>query len=168
MSSPSHMWCTSLGNSTYQCGKLFKELNMYRCVHYSLWRSPLTNLKCKTYYLEAKLFWISNWASWYWCCYRTLSSIVEEDIEEIFYALDDNGDLKVHFLHRFLFIVNVFLVDNELLHQMFGILSLSWIWCVGCLQIDREENVDLCNTISLNLKGQTRGIAFVFAFGWRP
>ena len=48
-SSPSHLCCTSLGNSIHQCGEVFKELNMYKCVHSSLWRSPLTNPKCKPY-----------------------------------------------------------------------------------------------------------------------
>ena len=47
--------------------------------------------------LEAGLFWIWDWAPWNWYCYRTLPSIVDEDIEATFHALDDNGDFKVHF-----------------------------------------------------------------------
>ena len=47
---PSHLCCTSLGNLIHQRGKLFKEVNIYMCVHYSLWMPwLLTNLKCKPY-----------------------------------------------------------------------------------------------------------------------
>ena len=32
-----------------------------------------------------------------WCCPRTLPSIVDEDIEAVFYALENDGDFMAHF-----------------------------------------------------------------------
>lgn len=48
--------------------------------------------------LEAELFWLWDPTPWNWYCCRTLPSIADEDIEAIFYALDDSGDFKVRFL----------------------------------------------------------------------
>ena len=110
--------------------------------------------------LEAKLFRIWDQASWNWCCCRTNSSIADENIKAIYHVLDDNGHFKVHFVHRFLLTINIFSANSEFLHQMFGFFSMSRIWCVGCLQINREDFVDLCNTISLKLKGNTRCATF--------
>ena len=63
---------------------------------------------------------------------------------------------------------NIFLENSEIIHKLFGVSSMLGISCVGCFQINREEFVDLCNTISLILKGQTRWVAFMSAFWWRP
>ena len=64
------------------------------------------------------------------CCCRTLPSIVNEDVEAIFYALDDNANFKVCFVHRCFFIVFycfIFLANSEILHQFFWVLSMLGI-----------------------------------------
>ena len=47
--------------------------------------------------------------------------IVEEDIGAILYALDNNGDFKVHFVHQYLITCKWFLANSEILHHMFGV-----------------------------------------------
>jgi hypothetical protein len=47
----------------------------------------------------------------------TLPSNVDEDIEAMFYALDDNGDFKVT--------INIFLANSGVFHQMLGVSSMS-------------------------------------------
>lgn len=39
-------------------------------------------------------FWLAN-------C-RTLPKIADDDMEAVFYALDDSGDFKVHYIHLYL------------------------------------------------------------------
>ena len=56
------------------------------------------------------------------------------------------------FLHWFFITVNIFLANSGILLQILGVSSMSGIWCVGCLQINREEFADLCNAISLKFE----------------
>ena len=118
--------------------------------------------------LEAKLFLIWDRASWSWCCCRILPSIANEDIEVRFFALGDNIDFKVCFLYQFLIPVNIFLQSSESFHQMSGVSSMLEIWRASCLHINWEGFFDLCNCISLNLKGQTRWATFMSTFGKCP
>ena len=98
--------------------KLFKELT---CT--SLCITQMQNSTNFAFYisLKAELFWIWNRASWNCCCCRTLPSISDEDVQVIFYALDNNGDFKAHFVHRFLTTANIFLAKSEILHQVFEV-----------------------------------------------
>ena len=42
----------------------------------------------------------------------------------------------------------IFLANNGILHWMLGISSMTWIWCVGWFQSNKEEFANLCNAIS--------------------
>ena len=133
MPSPSHMCYTSLRKSIHQCGSSLRSwictvACITHCEGHQLLIANASPINYAFYIsLEAKFFWIWDRASWNWCCCRTLPSIVDEDIEAIFYALDDNDNFKVCFIHQFLFIINIFLANSEILHQMFGVLSMSGI-----------------------------------------
>ena len=128
-----------------------------RCEGHRLLLSNVIPINFAFYvFLEAELFWIWDWASHNWCFCNTLPSIVDEHIETMFCAFDDNGEFKVCFLHWFSINVNIISTNNGLLHQMLGVSSMLPIWCVGCFHIKMEGYVDLCNTIYCNLKGQMR------------
>ena len=57
----------------------------------------------------------------------------------MFNALDDSGDFKIPFIHQFFIIVNIFLVNNSILHQMLGVSSMFGSQCVGCFYINKEK-----------------------------
>lgn len=97
-------------------------------INFGLYISSEVVLNMRSSTTELVLF-VGHW---------TLPSIVDEDIEDIFYVVDYSDDFKVCFVHQFSNIVNVFLAKSEILHTRLEYLSMSGIWCVGCLHISME------------------------------
>ena len=71
------------------------------------------------------------------------------------------------FLHWCSITVNIFLTNNGIFHQMLGVLSTSWIWCVGW-RSTKKNLLTFVVPSPWNLKWHTRWVAFMFAWGSHP
>ena len=132
---------------------------MYRFMHYSLWRSPLTNLKCKPYYsyfLHILKIWVvvNLWFNTTWLVsLHDISINCRQRHRRIFLMHCTTMVISMFiFVHWFSIFVNIFSTNNGIFHQMLGVSSMLGIWCVGCLWINMEEFANICNAISLKFE----------------